>query len=150
MDNLGDWLYIVFLIIAVISGLFSEKKKKKSAAKPVQPQRQMETSTETEGEKGFWEILEEMQNGPQPVKPRPKKVPEKKQVTVKKAKAAVASSPFLSGESISSTIRPKQNDIILEEANETELCISNEDFHLQDVNEVRKAILYSEILNRKY
>ena len=29
MDNAGDWLYIVFLIIAGISSLFSSKNKKK-------------------------------------------------------------------------------------------------------------------------
>lgn len=29
MDNVGDWLYIVFLIIAAVSGLFSSKDKKK-------------------------------------------------------------------------------------------------------------------------
>ena len=29
MDNVGDWIYIVFLIVAAISGLFSSKNKKK-------------------------------------------------------------------------------------------------------------------------
>ena len=29
MDNLGDWIYIVFLIVAAVSGLFSSKNKKK-------------------------------------------------------------------------------------------------------------------------
>ena len=29
MDNAGDWLYIVFLIIAGISSLFGSKNKKK-------------------------------------------------------------------------------------------------------------------------
>ena len=29
MDNLGDWLYIVFLIVAAVSGLFGSGKKKK-------------------------------------------------------------------------------------------------------------------------
>ena len=28
MDNVGDWLYIVFLIIAAVSGLFSSRTKK--------------------------------------------------------------------------------------------------------------------------
>lgn len=30
MDNVGDWIYIVFLIVAAISGLFSSKNKKKA------------------------------------------------------------------------------------------------------------------------
>ena len=35
MDNVGDWLYIVFLIVAGVSGLFNAKNKKKQV-KPVQ------------------------------------------------------------------------------------------------------------------
>ena len=31
MDNVGDWLYIVFLIIAAVSSLFSSKDKKKKS-----------------------------------------------------------------------------------------------------------------------
>lgn len=31
MDNAGDWLYIVFLIIAGISSLFGSKNKKKTS-----------------------------------------------------------------------------------------------------------------------
>ena len=34
MDNVGDWLYIVFLIIAAVSGLFSSKDKKKKKSRP--------------------------------------------------------------------------------------------------------------------
>lgn len=42
MDNVGDWLYIVFLIIAAVSGLFSskDKKKKKSRARYIRTTRQ--------------------------------------------------------------------------------------------------------------
>ena len=29
MDNIGDWLYIIFLIIAAISGMRSSDKNKK-------------------------------------------------------------------------------------------------------------------------
>lgn len=32
MDNVGDWLYIVFLIIAAVSGLFSSKDKRRRVA----------------------------------------------------------------------------------------------------------------------
>ena len=150
MDNLGDWLYIVFLAIAVVSGLFSEKKKKRSAAKPVKPQQQVDTSPGSDQGKGFWEILQEMQNGQQPPKRLPKQKPEKKQVAAKSTKAAsVIPSPFLSGESIGSSPMQHSN-ILFEEPIETDHHISREDFHIQDVDEVRKAIIYSEILNRKY
>lgn len=150
MDNLGDWLYIVFLVIAVISGLFSGKKKKHPVAKPVQPREQTEDPLDTEKEKTFWEILEEMQKSTQEAKPRTKKVPATKQVSTKTVKASAAPSPFLAGESIGSSRIPKQNSILLEETYEADHRINSEDFHLQDVDEVRKAIIYSEILNRKY
>ncbi len=134
MDNLGDWLYIVFLLIAVVSGLFSGKKKKQPTVKPVQSREQTETSSGTDKGKGFWEILEEMQKGPQQTKPRPKKA---------------TTTPFLSGESIRESTIPKQNSILLEEEYEADHRVTNDDFHLQDVDEVRKAIIYSEILNRR-
>ncbi|MDD4516718.1 hypothetical protein [Massilibacteroides sp.] len=149
MDNLGDWLYIVFLIIAAVSGLFNSKKKKKRVpAKPVQPQVNPNTSSNTEEEKGFWEILQEMQNGPkQPPKPTVKNVPAKKTATKKTA----VQQPFLSAESrIPSSVNRQNESILLEETDETDHNISSDDFHLQDVDEVRKAIIYSEILNRKY
>ena len=41
MDNVGDWLYIVFLIIAAVSGLFSSKdKKKKKSSRYIRTTRQ--------------------------------------------------------------------------------------------------------------
>ena len=43
MDNVGDWLYIVFLIIAAVSGLFSSKDKKKKSRPDIlgQPDREI-------------------------------------------------------------------------------------------------------------
>ena len=40
MDNVGDWLYIVFLIIAAVSGLFSSKDKKKKSRPDIGATRQ--------------------------------------------------------------------------------------------------------------
>ena len=34
MDNVGDWLYIVFLVIAGISSLLGSKDKKKKKSRP--------------------------------------------------------------------------------------------------------------------
>lgn len=76
MDNAGDWLYIVFLIIAGISSLFGSKNKKKRPKQILgQPDREIVTNEDNVPDKGFWEILEEMQN-PKPVKqpvPTPKR-----------------------------------------------------------------------------
>ena len=76
MDNAGDWLYIVFLIIAGISSLFGSKNKKKRPKQILgQPDREIVTNEDNVPDKGFWEILEEMQN-PKPAKqpvPTPKR-----------------------------------------------------------------------------
>ena len=87
MDNVGDWLYIVFLIIAAVSGLFSSKDKKKKSRPDIlgQPDREiMPNDQPTEG-KGFWEILEDMQKETQ----KPKPAPRQKQVTPKVEKPQV-------------------------------------------------------------
>lgn len=153
MDNLGDWLYIVFLVIAAISGLFgSGKKKKQTKAKPVQPQQEEMPDVETERGKGFWEILQEMQNEPQE-KPQEKPKPPVKSIPKPKpaAKKATPASPFLAGEGKISNFTPKQNTpSLLEEPIEEDHTVTSEDFHLQDIDEVRKAIIYNEILTRKY
>lgn len=75
MDNAGDWLYIVFLIIAGISSLFGSKNKKTSETDIGATDREIVTNEDNVPDKGFWEILEEMQN-PKPAKqpvPTPKR-----------------------------------------------------------------------------
>ena len=101
MDNVGDWLYIVFLIIAAVSGLFSSKDKKKKSRPDIlgQPDREIVPNDQPTEGKGFWEILEDMQKETQ----KPKPAPRQKQVTPKVEKPQVvtsspASSPFLSAE----------------------------------------------------
>ena len=57
MDNAGDWLYIVFLIIAGISSLFGSKNKKKRPKQILgQPDREIVTNEDNVPDKGFWEI----------------------------------------------------------------------------------------------
>ena len=61
MDNVGDWLYIVFLIIAAVSGLFSSKDKKKKSRPDIlgQPDREIGPMTSLQKEKAsgrYWRI----------------------------------------------------------------------------------------------
>ena len=57
MDNVGDWLYIVFLIIAAVSGLFSSKDKKKSRPDILgQPDRKSCLMTSLQKEKASGDI----------------------------------------------------------------------------------------------
>lgn len=143
MDNAGDWLYIVFLAIAGLSSLLGSKKKKERPA-PVsrQPDKRIVQPTKEEPEKGFWEIFDDMQQ-PQPApKKKQKPVVRKKQNPV----SASRPSPFLAVE----------NETHRSEATDSPLLASPEEktnvpeIELNDPADLRKAVIYAEILNRKY
>lgn len=152
MDNVGDWLYIVFLIIAAVSGLFSSKDKKKKKSRPDilgQPDREIVPNDQPTEGKGFWEILENMQKETQ----KPKPAPRQKQVKPKVEKPQVvtsspASSPFLSAEkNIPNHIATRPS--VRMSAIEEEPGLMPEDT-FRDIEELKKAIICAEILNRKY
>ena len=93
-----------------------------------------------------------MNEEPKRPMPRSQKATEKKTVPPKKTTVNTAPSPFLGGETVQSSVSTplKQSNLLIEDNEDTARNITSEDFHLQDVDEVRKAIIYSEILNRKY
>lgn len=133
MDNLGDWIYIVFLIVAALSGLFSSKNKKKHPTQVLgQPEYETAQEEATPSDKGFWEMLE----GVKKERPKPQ--------TVTKTVSAV--NPFLAAEQeihkskikSSRPIQPEEEHSILQ------------DIEFNNIDELRKAVIYSEILNRKY
>ena len=130
MDNAGDWLYIVFLAIAGISSLFSSKNKKKRPKQILgQPDKEIVTSEKEVPAKGFWEILEEMQ------KPEPVKQP------------AAAPKPFLAGEKMADRQSSARNRLATPPAEE-ESPLTEIEF--DNAAERQKAVIYTEILNRKY
>ena len=130
MDNAGDWLYIVFLAIAGISSLFSSKNKKKRPKQILgQPDKEIVTSEKEVPAKGFWEILEEMQ------KPEPVKQP------------AAAPKPFLAGEKMADRQSSARNRLATPPAEEESPLT---EFEFDNAAELRKAVIYTEILNRKY
>lgn len=133
MDNVGDWLYIVFLIIAAVSGLFSSKDKKKKSRPDIlgQPDREIVPNDQPTEGKGFWEILEDMQKETQ----KPKPAPRQKQVKPKVEKNIpnhIATQPSVRMSAI-----------------EEEPGLMPEDT-FRDIEELKKAIICAEILNRKY
>ena len=143
MDNLGDWLYIILIAIAGISGLFSSNKKKRQQREMrEQQQRDIIVTPETASDKDFWEVYPEYE----PEKP----------IVIKPAKRNKSQStasppplPFLKGESeIERIIRQQEGSPLLAVEEETKPLISSEDLH--DSDALRKAVIYSEILNRKY
>ena len=131
MDNLGDWIYIVFLIIAAVSGLFSSKNKKKRPTQVLgQPGHDTFPEENTSSGKGFWEILEEMQN------PKPAKQP-----------VATPPAPFPTAKKMTDRQSPVGNRIVVPPVEEEN---SFTDIEFDNAAELRKAVIYTEILNRKY
>ncbi len=108
MENIGDWLYIIFLIIAVVSGMRSSKKRKeKSLEKEIFDYPQEETSPESQEDPVTEAPLVETHEIKKEVPPPPRKEPK----------------------------TPKEEQ-------------PNEWFN--EPEDLRKAIIYTEILNRKY
>jgi len=149
MDNLGDWLYLVLLVIAGVSGLFNSGKKKKqqTEAKPHNP---AEETMPFPKKKSFWELLEEVSTE-ETAKAKKKVVPKATSKKQKERQPATKANPFLTAESVihDSVTRDHKSEPI-ESGDEGMHGLSASDFHLSDLEEVRKAIIYSEILNRKY
>lgn len=151
MDNGGDWLYyIVFLIIAGISGLMSSKNKKKDRPDILgQPGREIVPNEEPTQEKGFWEILEEMGNPqpePQP-QPQPQRKPKKQKAENPMRLSTQPPKPFLTAERDIPSRIASQPSAMTQDEEETSLFSTSS---LQDMDEIKKAVIYAEILNRKY
>jgi len=138
MENIGDWLYVVILIIAGVSSLFGSLVKKKNPAEQQRPVRDI-----------FEEILI-----PQPVETEVETVPKRpKAVSSKRFKSS--KSPVFpeyqsleTGEAYSS-IMPKVSEKTPVAVEEEYQVFTAEDLP-SDVDEWRKALIYNEIFNRKY
>ncbi|OAV71988.1 hypothetical protein Barb4_00274 [Bacteroidales bacterium Barb4] len=139
MDNLSDWLYIVFLVIAGASSIFSSGKKKRRQAEAERQAEREITVDDSEydynptPERDFWDVLQEMQEKIKPVPAIPPKI--------------VTPLPIAESEGIRSIQKAAPVTFFQEESKETPL-VSAEDFH--DPEGLRKAVIYSEIFNRRY
>lgn len=147
MDNIGDWLYIVLLIVAGVSSIFSSSKKKTPPSEVLgQPGSDIPQPKKNTSKGSIWEMFEEIKRAQEQTREKsvlPKA--EKKQVEKKKKQMP---SPFISGEGAaigSSTSVVKQ---------ETEIMETQPDYSpeitINSPEDLRKAFIYSEILNRKY
>lgn len=149
MDNIGDWLYIVLLVIAGVSSLFgSGKKKKRSPEVLGQPDRDIVTEADHQPAGGLWDLFDE-KPAPQP-KPRKKKPAtanqrgKSKRETVSTAKT----SPFLAGENRIGEREFTQSPVRIQPSDDQPGIRPETTF--SDMSELRKAIICAEILNRKY
>ena len=123
MDEFGNWIYIIIMVIVAITSLLSSMNKKKG-----QQQTQMPDP----------EFPEEWFPTP-PVPPVPKKMNRKTPPPIpvhskNKPYHSIPMSQILNTE----LLEPEKETLLIDELD------------LSDAEAFRKAIIYSEILNRKY
>jgi hypothetical protein len=148
MENLGDLIYIVVLAVIGLGSLLSAGKKKKAEEEMSKQQSPPDIVTpQTASDRDFWDILtgQEEERPPVTAKSKTQNKPPKSL-----AAENIKTSPFLTGESeIARTIRKQASTVsALEEEDVKEPLVTAEDFN--DPESLRKTVIYSEILNRKY
>ena len=137
MEDLGDYIYLIFIAIAVVSSFFGKKKKK-----DVQPNEHPTPAT------NWQEIIKQMAEGKELVdtpEPAPVKVAP---VVAKPATVLPTQEPMVSVKSAAEGTRSVVNRTAVvddEEASQSSLLVD-----LDDQEDAAKAIIYSEILTRKY
>lgn len=137
MEDLGDYIYLIFIAIAVVSSFFGKKKKK-----DVQPNEHPAPAT------NWHEIIKQMAEGKELVdtpEPAPVKVAP---VVAKAATVLPTQEPMVSVKSAAEGTRSVVNRTAVvddEEASQSSLLVE-----LDDQEDAAKAIIYSEILTRKY
>lgn len=137
MKDLGDYIYLIFIAIAVVSSFFGKKKKKET-----EPNEHPAPAT------NWQEIIKQMAEGKELVdtpEPAPVKVAP---VVAKAATVLPTQEPMVSVKSAAEGTRSVVNRTAVvddEEALQSSLLVE-----LDDQEDAAKAIIYSEILTRKY
>ena len=137
MKDLGDYIYLIFIAIAVVSSFFGKKKKKGT-----EPNEHPAPAT------NWQEIIKQMAEGKELVdtpEPAPVKVAP---VVAKAATVLPTQEPMVSVKSAAEGTRSVVNRTAVvddEEASQSSLLVD-----LDDQEDATKAIIYSEILTRKY
>ncbi len=137
MEDLGDYIYLIFIAIAVVSSFFGKKKKKGT-----EPNEHPAPAT------NWQEIIKQMAEGKELVdtpEPAPVKVAP---VVAKAATVLPTQEPMVSVKSAAEGTRSVVNRTAVvddEEALQSSLLVD-----LDDQEDATKAIIYSEILTRKY
>lgn len=137
MEDLGDYIYLIFIAIAVVSSFFGKKKKKGT-----EPNEHPAPAT------NWQEIIKQMAEGKELVdtpEPAPVKVAP---VVAKAATVLPTQEPMVSVKSAAEGTRSVVNRTAVvddEDASQSSLLVD-----LDDQEDAAKAIIYSEILTRKY
>lgn len=134
MEDLGDYVYLIFIAIAVASSFLGKKKKKEASQSGEHPA----PST------NWQEVIKQMAEGKEP-EPAPVKVAPVKPAfaTVSPTQETMVSVKSAAEGTRSITYKPA----IVED---DEISQSSLLVELDDQDDAAKAIIYSEILTRKY
>lgn len=155
MENLGDWIYILVLGAIGLSSLFrSGKKKMIDEGEPQQAPPPDVVTPQTASDRDFWEIFDELEKAASDSvggKTKTRKSTPKIQKTSPPLHQSQRpqSIPFLEGESeIERKIR--QQGAMADTFDQEGMAplVTADDF--DDPDSLRKAVIYAEILNRKY
>ncbi len=137
MKDLGDYIYLIFIAIAVVSSFFGKKKKKET-----EPNEHPAPAT------NWQEIIKQMAEGKELVdtpEPAPVKVAP---VVAKAVSVSPTQEPMVSVVSAAEGARSVVNRTAV--VNDQEVSQSSLLVELDDQEDAAKAIIYSEILTRKY
>lgn len=142
MDNIGDFLYLILIVIAGVGGLLKKNgKSKKPTAEEVLDDEPINTG----------DILRELfdMNKPQT---HPEVEPQKKSIAINDD--ALYSQEVIPSTFNKSEIKPiakKESKKTTDKIKESEITDEvNYSFDLRELNDARAAFISSEIFNRKY
>ena len=167
MENIGDWLYLIFIGIAVVASIIKPKKNNKPSSPPpvahdrdpwesTTPQQVGEVKTSSQQKPASWQeilqtLTEEIQQNQTKKTVQPEKIQTQQQTSSKKKTVK----PFLSGESpkkkipVSAITDKIKHFEEIDKKNKEETAASIH-FNFDDMDEVKKGIIYAEIFNRRY
>ncbi|MGL5771804.1 MAG: hypothetical protein ACRCX1_03335 [Bacteroidales bacterium] len=140
MDSLGDWLYIVLIVLGGIVSFLAENKKKKAAKTPIPSAKPADEAHTTE-----WDVFQEQS--------RPKRSYRK----VDTSNTVTNSSTIFSSNQRDATLEEKamksEKDTLLRRDTTPDMTEADDEcaerIELSNAEELRKAVIYSEILKRK-
>jgi len=146
MDSIGDYFYLIILVIAALSGLLKKKKQSLNAnpgpSAPAKPTRSWEevlrdlVPVEVEEEEIEKPIMQKMK----PVEPAPS-------FNYKNE----GTSSLRGTKQVSQLISQKRHTDITDETEETyEQGNILQEIQLSSIHDAKRAFIYSEIFNRKY
>ena len=149
MENIGDWIYVIVLIVVGISSVIGSARKK---AKQTQEQESHQTKpreivVDDTFDDDFWGDMTKKQNDPEKII-IPTIQPQLQKQQSYKSEPKQAGYSFNKSQEGVQTLTTNINTIFADNEEENAL-ITLEDLP-SDIDDWRKAFVHNEILNRKY